>query len=79
MVDAKQRLDVLVCDRLSISKEQLADIMGVSVHTMKGWNKNMPKPVELALTLLLENYELKRKLEKIHEAHEIIASIKNKS
>ena len=76
MTAKKQKLDTLVCTTLAISKEELANKFENSVLTMGGWRKNMPKPVELALKLMLENHELKQKLGKIYEAYEIIASLK---
>lgn len=76
MATKSQKLDTLVCNTLGISKEELANEFGISVLTMAGWSKNMPKPVELALKLMLENHELKRKLNKIYEVHEMVASLK---
>lgn len=76
MTAKKQKLDTLVCNTLGISKEELANEFGISVLTMVGWSKSMPKPVELALKLMLENHELKQKLDKIYEVHEMVASLK---
>ncbi len=76
MATKSQKLDTLVCNTLGISKEELANEFGISVLTMAGWSKNMPKPVELALKLMLENHELKQKLNKIYEVHEMVASLK---
>lgn len=72
----KAKLNTLVCNTLGISKEELANKFEISVLTMGGWSKNMPKPVELAFKLMLENHELKQKLGKIYEAYEIVASLK---
>lgn len=76
MATKSQKLDTLVCNTLGISKEELASKFEISVLTMSGWAKSMPKPVELALKLMLENHELKRKLNKIYEVHEMVASLK---
>ena len=76
MATKSQKLDTLVCNTLGISKEELASKFEISVLTMGGWAKSMPKPVELALKLMLENHELKQKISKICEAHEIVASFK---
>ena len=76
MATKSQKLDTLVCNTLGISKEELASKFEISVLTMSGWAKSMPKPVELALKLMLENHELKRKLNKIYEVYEMVASLK---
>jgi hypothetical protein len=76
MAAKTQKLDTLVCNTLGISKEELANEFGISVLTMAGWSKSMPKPIEIALKLMLENHELKQKMSKICEAHEIVASFK---
>ena len=42
---------------------ELASICKVSEKTVTGWKKNLPSYGEAILTLIVENYDLKKELE----------------
>ncbi len=66
-----------VCEKLNISRKELADMLGVSVTTINNWNDDnrVSQTTKIALTLMLENYELKEILRMIKQGQEAIAKL----
>lgn len=64
------------CAELGITQKELADKLEVSPASISDWAKgNIPKMTELALKLLIENKELKHKLQIFKEAHKIASEL----
>ena len=64
------------CKELGITQKELAERLGVPPTTVSGWaNGDIPKMTELALKLLVENKELKEKLNVFKEAHRIASEL----
>ena len=64
------------CRELDFTQKELALMLDVSTGTISMWQKGeITKMGQLALKLLLENRELKNKLQKIKEAQDIITSL----
>lgn len=65
-----------VCRELEITQRELAERLGVPPTTLSGWaSGDIPKMTEFALNLMLENVELKSKLNSIKKAHKIISEL----
>ena len=65
-----------VCKELGLTQKELAERLDVSTASISLWAKgDIPKMAQLALELMLENKELKDKLERIREARDIIHSL----
>ncbi|KAA3682706.1 XRE family transcriptional regulator (plasmid) [Campylobacter fetus] len=66
-----------VCKTLSITRQELADMFGISLATVNNWvdDSRMSKTTQIALGLMLENHRLKEKLNKIKQGQEAINSI----
>ena len=65
-----------VCKELGVTQKELAEQLGVSPASVSDWAKgNIPKMTELALKLLVENKELKEKLNVFKEAHKIASEL----
>lgn len=71
-------LHIEVCKKLSISRQELADMLGISATTINSWSDDsrVSQTTRKVLELMLENYELKDKLRKIKQGQEAINSIK---
>ena len=64
------------CKELGITQKELAEMLGAPHRTVSGWAKgDIPTMTKLALTLLLENKELKHKLNIFKEAHKIASEL----
>lgn len=66
-----------VCKTLTITRQELADILGISLATVNNWvdSSRMSKTTQIALQLMLENHKLKERLRKIKQGQEAISSI----
>lgn len=65
-----------VCRELGITQRELAERMEIPESTIARWKSgDLPRLAELYLNVLLENVELKNKLETIKKAHEIISKL----
>lgn len=65
-----------VCKELGITQRELAERMDIPESTVARWKGgDLPRLAELYLNALLENIELKSKLEAIKKAHEIVSKL----
>ena len=65
-----------VCRELNITQRELAERMEIPESTIARWKSgDIPRLAELYLNALLENIEIKAKLETIKKAHEIISKL----
>ena len=65
-----------VCAELGITQRELAERMEIPESTVARWKSgDLPRLAELYLNALLENIDLKSKLEAIRQAHEIISKL----
>lgn len=72
-------MHVKVCEKLGISRQELADKLGISVATINGWTSDptrISQTTKVALELMIENHELKMIIIKAKEAQEAIKSFK---
>ena len=72
-------LHIKVCEILGISRQELADKLGVSISTINSWTSypaRVSQTTKVALELMIENYELKRIIKKAKEAQEAIKNFK---
>lgn len=68
-----QNIVKLTCKELGITQKELAEMLDVQPTAVSNWvNGQVPKMVQLALELLLENKSLKADLEIIKQAHAIL-------
>lgn len=65
----------LTCKELDITQKELAERLGVPPTTVSGWVNEIPKMTELALTLLIENKQLKDKLEVFKKAFKVSSEL----
>ncbi|MDD2651648.1 MAG: helix-turn-helix transcriptional regulator [Sulfurimonas sp.] len=63
------------CKELGVTQKELAETMGVSPQAVSQWHVETPKTIQLALELLIENKELRRKLEIIKKAQDIMNTL----
>ena len=65
-----------VCKELNITQRELAERVDIPESTVARWKGgDLPRLAELYLNALLENIELKSKLEAIKKAHEIVSNL----
>lgn len=65
-----------VCKELGITQRELAERMDIPESTIARWkNGDIPRLADLYLNALLENVDLKTKLEAIKKAHKIMSSL----
>ena len=65
-----------VCQKLNITQRQLGEMLEIPESTIARWKGgDLPRLAELYLKALLENIELKSKLETIKKAHKIISEL----
>lgn len=65
-----------VCKELNLTQRELAERMDIPESTIARWKGgDLPRLAELYLNTLLENTQLKLKLETIKKAHEIISKL----
>ena len=62
------------CQILNISQKELANKLDVKPSAVSNWvNGDIPKMVQLALELILENKELKDDFDILKKAHKILS------
>ena len=73
----KDLLHNIVCEKLGITRQELADKLGLSVTTINSWSdeKRMSKSAKLAMELMLKNKELDDTLYKIKDVGEALVKI----
>ena len=72
-------LHIKVCEILGISRQELADKLGISVATINGWTSDparISQTTKLALELMIENHKLKMIVKKAKEAQEAITNFR---
>ena len=72
-------LHIRACEILGISRQELADKLGISVATINSWTSDparISQATKLALELMIENHELKMIIIKAKEAQEAIKNFK---
>ena len=72
-------LHIRACEILGISRQELADKLGISVATINSWTSDparVSQTTKVALELMIENHELKMIIIKAKEAQEAIKSFK---
>jgi len=72
-------IHIKTCEILGISRQELADKLGISVATINSWTSDparISKTTKVALELMIENYELKQIIKKAKEAQEAITNFK---
>ena len=68
-------LHTKVCETLGITRQELADRLGMSKSTIDSWssdNRRMSEVTKVALVLMLENYAMQNSLKNIAKAQTII-------
>ncbi len=66
----------ITTSELDITQRELAERMDMPESTVARWKGgDLPRLAELYLNALLENIELKSKLETIKKAHEIVSNL----
>ncbi|EOW3860745.1 helix-turn-helix domain-containing protein [Campylobacter coli] len=72
----KENIVKKVCKELNITQRQLSEMLEIPESTIARWKSgDLPRLTELFLKTMLENIELKRKLEIIKKAHKIISEL----
>ncbi|EPX7483660.1 helix-turn-helix domain-containing protein, partial [Campylobacter coli] len=72
----KENIVKKVCKELNITQRQLSEMLEIPESTIARWKSgDLPRLTELFLKTMLENIELKRKLETIKKAHKIISEL----
>lgn len=72
-------LHIRACEILGISRQELADKLGISVATINGWTSDparISQTTKVALELMIENYDLKQIIKKAKEVQEAIKNFK---
>lgn len=72
-------LHIKVCEILGISRQELADKLGVSISTINSWTSypaRVSQTTRVALELMIENHELKQIIKKAKEAQKAITNFK---
>ena len=66
-----------VCKELGITQKELAEMLDIPHGTVSRWasSEEIPKTAKIALELLLENKELKKKLEVLKQLKETLDSL----
>lgn len=68
-------IHIKTCEILGISRQELADKLGISVATINSWTSDparISQTTKLALELMIENHKLKVIIKKAKEAQEAI-------
>lgn len=74
--EEKENIVKKVCKELNITQRQLSEMLEIPESTIARWKSgDLPRLTELFLKTMLENIELKRKLEIIKKAHKIISEL----
>lgn len=75
-INAEENIVKKVCKELNITQRQLSEMLEIPESTIARWKSgDLPRLTELFLKTMLENIELKRKLETIKKAHKIISEL----
>ena len=72
-------IHIKTCEILGISRQELADKLGISVATINSWTSDparISQITRVALELMIENHELKMIIIKAKEAQEAIKNFK---
>lgn len=72
-------IHIKTCEILGISRQELADKLGISVATINSWTSDparISKITKVALELMIENYNLKQIIIKAKEAQEAITNFR---
>lgn len=72
-------LHIRACEILGISRQELADKLGISVATINSWTSDparISQTTRVALELMIENHKLKMIVKKAKEAQEAITNFK---
>ena len=72
-------IHIKTCEILGISRQELADKLGISVATINSWTSDparISQTTRVALELMIENHELKMIITKATEAQEAIKNFK---
>ena len=72
-------LHIQTCEILGISRQELADKLGISVATINGWTSDparVSQTTKIALELMIENHKLKVIIKKAKEAQEAITNFR---
>lgn len=72
-------IHIKTCEILGISRQELADKLGISVATINSWTSDparISQTTRVALELMVENHELKMIIIKAKEAQEAIKNFK---
>lgn len=72
-------IHIKTCEILGISRQELADKLGISVATINSWTSDparISQTTKVALELMIENHELKMIIIKAKEAQEAIKNFK---
>lgn len=72
-------IHIKTCEILGISRQELADKLGISVATINSWTSDparISQTTRVALELMIENHELKMIITKTKEAQEAIKNFK---
>ncbi|EAI4812203.1 helix-turn-helix transcriptional regulator [Campylobacter lari] len=76
MAEEKENIVKRVCKELNITQRQLSEMLEIPESTIARWKSgDLPRLTELFLKTMLENIELKQKLETIKKAHKIISEL----
>lgn len=77
----KDLLHNIVCEKLGITRQELADKLGLSITTINSWSdkKRISKSAKLVMELMLENKELDDTIDKVRDVgHALIKIAKSK-
>ncbi|WP_250325004.1 helix-turn-helix domain-containing protein [Campylobacter lari] len=75
-INAEENIVKRVCKELNITQRQLSEMLEIPESTIARWKSgDLPRLTELFLKTMLENIELKQKLETIKKAHKIISEL----
>lgn len=77
----KDLLHNIVCEKLGITRQELADKLGLSISTINSWSdeKRISKSTKLVMELMLENKELDDTIDKIKDVgHALVKITKEK-
>ena len=72
-------IHIKTCEILGISRQELADKLGISVATINSWTSDparISQTTRVALERMIENHELKMIIIKAKEAQEAIKNFK---
>ncbi len=70
--EKKDNLVKEVCTKLEITQKELASKFGITTSAISQWNEEVPKVAQIALELILENYQLKNDLNTVVKAHKLL-------